>query len=138
MIWDPNDERVLNAVDLKTSPAGEHPGLYFSDDGDKIVVCHDRHVIVYDIETGREIDKLSSHWVHGNLDGRWLVSDREGQLSLWSPATQYVPPYERRRQQPDLTPLLKLRGQLKDIALLPGGKILLIDQRDKPLVYAPM
>lgn len=137
VIWDPKDERVLKTVKIKSSPAGEHPGIFFSDDGDQIVVCHDRYVVVYDIETGRDLDELRNHWVHGNLDGRWLVSNRNGQLSLWSPATEYVPPYERRRRQPDLIPLMKLRGQLKDVALLRDGKIVLIDQRDKPLVFSP-
>ena len=135
VIWDPEDQSVLKIVQTKTAPDVENPGIYFSDDASKIVVSHFYRTVVYDIESGRELDELNGHWVHGSVDGRWLVSDRDGQLSLWSPATEYVPKYSRRSRQVDLTPVMKLRGQLKDIALTGNGKMVLIDQREKPLVY---
>jgi hypothetical protein len=69
------------------------------------------------------------------MDEDWLVSNREGQLSWWSPATEYVPPYERIRRRPALKPLMRARGQLKDVALTDDGTLVLIDQHDKPLVY---
>ncbi|QEG41605.1 WD40-like Beta Propeller Repeat protein [Roseimaritima ulvae] len=135
VVWDPADERVLKTVETRGPLDAEHPGVFFSNDGKRLVVGHLYRVAVYDIESGHLLDELRSHWVHGRMDEDWLVSNREGQLSWWSPATEYVPPYERTSRRPALKPLMKARGQLKDVALTDDGMLVLIDQHDKPLVY---
>ncbi|MDM4018618.1 WD40 repeat domain-containing protein [Roseiconus lacunae] len=134
VVWDPDDERTLKTVETQGSLDAEHPGVFFSNDGKRIIVGHLYRVAVYDIESGRVLDELRSHWVHGRMDEDWLVSNREGQLSWWSPATEYVPAYERTRRRAALEPLMRVRGELKDIALMKDGTLVLIDQHDKPLV----
>ncbi len=135
VIWDPEDERALKTVQTRGSLDSEHPGVFFSADGKRMVVGHLFRVVVYDIDSGRNIDELRSHWVHGRLGDDWLVSDRGGQLSRWSPATEFVPVYERRQRGENWQPLMKVRGQLKDIALTGDRQMVLIDQDEKPLLY---
>ncbi|QDV47104.1 hypothetical protein Enr13x_70130 [Stieleria neptunia] len=135
VIWDPEDERALKTVQTRGSLDSEHPGVFFSADGKRIVAGHFSRVVVYDVDSGRVIDELRSHWVHGRVGDDWLVSDRGGQLSRWSPATEFVPAYERKQRGENLNPLMKVRGQLKDIALTGDRQMVLIDQDEKPLLY---
>ncbi|QEF96480.1 hypothetical protein Mal15_05080 [Stieleria maiorica] len=135
VIWDPEDERALNTVNPRGSLDSEHPGVCFSEDGKRIAVCHLSRVAVYDIDSGRVVDELRSHWVHGRLGDDWLVSDRGGQLSRWSSAIEPVAAYERGRRNANLEPLMKVRGQLNSIALTKDGLMVIVDQGESPLVY---
>lgn len=136
VIWDPEDDRVLKTVNSRGAIDTEHPGVFFSEDGSRIAICHLYRVAVYNIDSGKLLDELSSHWVHGRLGDGWLVSNRGGEVSQWSAATDYVPRYERKRRRPTLTPVMNVQGQLRDVAFGGEGNIVLIDQRDRPLVYS--
>ncbi|WP_182868785.1 WD40 repeat domain-containing protein [Rhodopirellula sp. JC639] len=135
VIWDPENERVLKTVQTRGSVDSEHPGVFFSKDGKRIAVGHLYRLAVYDIDSGRVVDELRSHWVHGRWGDDWLVSDRAGQLSRWSSATEPGAAYERGRRSPNLEPLMKTHGQLKSIALTDDGLMVIVDQGESPLVY---